>query len=215
VLPQAGGRIAPRYTHNKQEGRTEVPCSRQHGDAPRARLPQTATLGDFHHGPQPVGGVPVQSADARPPDVDGNTLSVAFCWTEPDLEDGARAAKSTRPAGEYLLQHRSCVGVHADCPLLSSSPWNARKRAPTWCSAETGGRRWSCGMSRTAVRRAWHVAHAASRRGGPVCARPSSPTTTCAACTVGSRRDAAWVALACDSRYGHDSRHLSAIRWIS
>jgi hypothetical protein len=65
-------------------------------------------------------------------------------------------------------------------------------------------------MLATTERRAWREAHAASRRDDPVCVRPSSPTTACVACKAGSRRGAAWVALACDSPYDHDSRHLSA-----
>jgi len=65
-------------------------------------------------------------------------------------------------------------------------------------------------MLATTERRAWREAHAASRRDDHVCVRPSSPTTACVACKAGSRRGAAWVALACDSPYDHNSRHLSA-----
>lgn len=68
----------------------------------------------------------------------------------------------------------------------------------------------SCGMIATTEHRAWREAHAASRRDNPVCVRPSSPTTACAACTASNQRDAAWVALACDSPYDHHCRQSSA-----
>ncbi len=119
-----------------------------------------------------------------------------------------------------LRRYSRPKAAFAQRPKKWRGPYVRKPRGGASADAEPGVERRPVATMRgrgtpaTTERRAWRAARAASRRDDPVCARPSSPTTACAACTAGSRRDAPWVSVACDLPYAHDSRQLSVERVV-